>query len=97
MESSNLCSSRLLIGVIIFLSSILVPGTLAQAQAYLFNSSYIATGGNPLGAVVEDFNRDGRSDLASINYDNTVSIMLGNLAMCSVCRSNMPLEHRRLR
>jgi FG-GAP-like repeat len=77
MESSNLCSSRLLIGVITFLSSILVPGTLAQAQAYLFNSSYIATGGNPLGAVVEDFNRDGRSDLASINYDNTVSIMLG--------------------
>jgi hypothetical protein len=77
MLTSKLRSARFLVGMMTCLSCILVPGTLARAQAYLFNSSYIASGGSPRGAVVEDFNRDGRSDLASVNYDNTVSIMLG--------------------
>ena len=77
MLTSKLRCARFLVGVMTCLSCILLPGTLARAQAYLFNSSYIASGSSPLWAVVEDFNRDGRSDLASVNYDNTVSIMLG--------------------
>lgn len=55
----------------------LLPGTIAAAQDYLYDSSRVVTGGSPAGAVVVDFNGDGRSDIATVNSQNTVSVMLG--------------------
>jgi len=53
------------------------PGASVSAQAYLYNYLYVDAGNSPLGAVLADFNRDGRNDLAAVNYENTVSVMLG--------------------
>jgi len=49
----------------------------ASAQGYLYGYSYVGSGSGPLKAVLADFNSDGRNDLATVNYDNTVSVMLG--------------------
>ncbi len=47
-------------------------GTFAPARAY-------ATGGNPQGVAIADFNGDGKPDLAVANYnDATISVLLGN-------------------
>ena len=61
---------------------LLLASKAADAQTYLYNYSYFSTGDDPLGAVLVDFNDDGRSDLATvnaatINSDGTVSVMLG--------------------
>jgi hypothetical protein len=55
----------------------LLLSTPGNAQAFLYNYSYVGAGNSPLGAVIANFNRDGRSDLATVNYDNTVSVILG--------------------
>ena len=66
--------------LVVFLSLVgylVLASTGADAQAYLYNSSYFSAGNSPLGAVLADFNHDGRSDLATVNYENGVSVMLG--------------------
>src|ERR1700719_3934201 len=61
--------------VAIHLAALCVP---AAAQTYFYEYGNFATGNNPSGFITADFNRDGKTDLAVINYtDNTVSILLG--------------------
>jgi hypothetical protein len=50
---------------------------MAAAQSYLYGYSDLVTGPDPLSAVLADFNHDGRIDIATVNYDSTVSVMLG--------------------
>jgi hypothetical protein len=49
----------------------------AEAQSFLYNYSAVISGSEPMAAIFQDFNGDGRIDLASLNGTNTVSIMLG--------------------
>jgi hypothetical protein len=62
--------------LLVCLSWFQLAGSL-KAQTYLYNYSYVKAGNGPLGAVLGDFNHDGRIDLATVNDDNTVSVMLG--------------------
>ena len=65
--------SVLLMAMAVFLLSAAV-----QAQNFLYNVSELVAGSEPSGVIFDDFNRDGRIDLAVANYgDNTVSIFLG--------------------
>src|SRR6478735_1158245 len=73
MLSSKRCST--LTGVL-FSCCLLFPGTNALAQAYLYDYSYPKTGTSPLAAVIADINGDGRPDFATVDYDNTVSVVL---------------------
>lgn len=77
MPYTKRCAPSVLVIFLVFLGYILLAGTAADAQAYLYNYSYFGAGNSPLGAVLSDFNHDGRSDLAAVNYGNTVSVMLG--------------------
>jgi hypothetical protein len=53
-------------------------GGVAQAQSYLFDHAGLATGNEPVGVIVADFNHDHRLDFAVTNFaDNTVSVFLG--------------------
>ena len=49
----------------------------AEAQSFLYNYSAVKSGSDTIAAIFQDFNGDGRIDLASLNGTNTVSIMLG--------------------
>src|SRR5580704_8269302 len=49
----------------------------AEAQSFLYNYSAVTSGSDAIAAIFQDFNGDGRFDLASLNGTNTVSIMLG--------------------
>jgi len=77
MPCTKRCAPSVLVVFLVLVGYILLTGTAADAQAYLYNHSYFGAGNSPLGAVLADFNHDGRSDLAAVNYDNTVSVMLG--------------------
>jgi hypothetical protein len=77
MLCTKRCGSALLVIFLSLVGYLLLSSTAADAQAYLYNYSYVGAGNSPLGAVLADFNHDGRSDLAVVNYDNTVSVMLG--------------------
>jgi hypothetical protein len=53
-------------------------GPIAIAQNYLFGRLPLPTGDGPAGVIIADFNRDGKPDIATTNFnDNTVSIVLG--------------------
>ena len=71
------CKASILILLLTLLGYCLLPGTIAGAQSYLYDYSSVGTGPSPLGAVVADFNGDGRIDIATVNYQNTVSVILG--------------------
>jgi len=50
----------------------------ASAQSYVFGRADFTTGIGPQSAIVADFNRDGKPDVAVVNEGaNTVSILLG--------------------
>jgi hypothetical protein len=50
----------------------------ASAQSYVFGRADFMTGIGPQSAIVADFNRDGKPDVAVVNEGaNTVSILLG--------------------
>jgi FG-GAP-like repeat len=71
------CAAPILILCLTLLGYCLLPGARAAAQSYVYDYARVGTGASPLAAVVADFNRDGRIDIATVNYDNTVSVMLG--------------------
>src|SRR5258708_3899948 len=77
MPHTKRCGPSVLVIFLVFLGYIVLASTAADAQAYLYNYSYFGAGNSPLRAVLADFNHDGRNDLAAVNYDNAVSIMLG--------------------
>src|SRR5580704_12453411 len=77
MPYSKRCAPSLLAISLSLVGYLLLTSTAAEAQAYLYNYSYIGAGNGPLGAVLADFNHDGRSDLATVDYGNGVSVMLG--------------------
>jgi hypothetical protein len=52
-------------------------GESAKAQSFLYNYSSVLSGSEPFAVIFQDFNGDGRIDLAALNGTNTVSIMLG--------------------
>lgn len=51
-------------------------------------ASNFATGDTPISVITDDFNRDGKLDLATANVDSdTVSVLLGDGAAASTRRS----------
>jgi hypothetical protein len=77
MLCTQRCASSVFVILLGLVGYLLLASIPADAQAYLYNSSYFSAGNSPLGAVLADFNHDGRNDLAAVNYENTVSVMLG--------------------
>ena len=77
MNCLRQCAASIPILLLTLLGYCLLPGTIAGAQSYLYDYSSVGTGPSPLGAVVADFNGDGRIDIATVNYQNTVSVILG--------------------
>jgi hypothetical protein len=77
MPCTKRCASSVLVIFLSLVGYLLLSSTTADAQAYLYNYSYVGAGNSPLGAVLADFNHDRRTDFAAVNYDNTVSVMLG--------------------
>lgn len=77
MNCLRQCAASILTLLLTLLGYCLLPGTIAAAQGYLYDYSGVGTGPSPLGAVVADFNGDGRIDIATVNYQNTVSVILG--------------------
>jgi len=58
--------------------AVLLHSVAVKAQNFLYNVSEVVAGNEPAGVILDDFNRDGRIDLAVANYgDNTVSIFMG--------------------
>jgi hypothetical protein len=49
----------------------------ANAQSFLYNYSAVNSGSEPFATIFQDFNGDGRIDLASLDATNSISIMLG--------------------
>ncbi len=76
MNCLRRCAASVFIICLTLLGYCLLPGTIAIAQTYLYDYSRVTAGGSPLGAVVADFNGDGRTDIATVNSQNTVSVML---------------------
>ena len=77
MNALRQCAASILILLLTIFGYSSLFGTVAAAQAYLYDYSAVTIGGGPLAAVVADFNGDGRLDIATVNYANTVSVMLG--------------------
>lgn len=63
----------------------------AEAQSFLYNYSTVSSGSEPMAAIFQDFNGDGRIDLASLNGTNTVSIMLGQANAAFAPPVNYPI------
>jgi hypothetical protein len=76
MRFSNFNAAKRSILTIVVAMAGLLPGS-AQAQSYLYNDSFVSAGYSASVAIFADFNKDGRQDLATLNGDNTVSIILG--------------------
>lgn len=67
-------SSRYLLTFMVFLGTFCSN---APAQNYVFGRADFPTGIGPQSAIVADFNRDGKTDIAVVNSgDNTVSVLL---------------------
>lgn len=60
---------------------------LGAAGLFQLPGSIFDVPGGPLGLVLADFNADGRIDVATANFDGTVSVLLGALASSSVTLS----------
>lgn len=75
MNTARRLAASIFVSCLTLLGYCLPFGTVA-AQSYLYDYSSVATGPSPLGAVIADFNRDGRIDIATVNSANTVSVML---------------------
>jgi hypothetical protein len=75
--SSKLSGASCLSRLLLVAGCFLLQSTTALAQAYLYDYSYVGTGPSPLGAVIADFNGDGRTDFATVDYTNGVSVVLG--------------------
>ncbi|MHB8218009.1 MAG: FG-GAP-like repeat-containing protein [Candidatus Sulfotelmatobacter sp.] len=63
----------------------------ADAQSFLYNYSAVSSASDPMAVIFEDFNGDGRVDLASLNGTNTVSIMLGEANAAFAPPVNYPI------
>ena len=69
-------SSGFVVALPILLS--LAIATNSPAQSFVYNRATFATGAQPNGVVMADFNGDGRLDLAVANSNDTaISILLG--------------------
>ena len=58
-----------------------LPGVwvlLGDGTGGLGTKTYFATGGTPYSVTTDDFNRDGKPDLAAANQKGTVSVLLGD-------------------
>jgi hypothetical protein len=79
LQQSKMARSVVVFVIVVGFSVGFVSPT-AQAQNYLFDRAGFATGNDPAGVVVADFNHDRRLDLAVTNFvDNTVAVLLGTL------------------
>lgn len=75
MFRSDRCT-RVALSIVLIFPFALAVGS-ADAQSFLYDYSAVVSGSSPMAAIAGDFNGDGRTDLASLDYANTVSIMLG--------------------
>jgi hypothetical protein len=90
MFCSERCIRLTSVILLTFLSFGLTIGS-AEAQSILYNYSAVNSGSDPMAAIFQDFNGDGRIDLASLNGTNTVSIMLGQANAAFAPPVNYPI------
>ena len=71
-------TQSLSLGLILLVAGLVAPKSFAARPTFLTASLY-STGRNPAAATVQDFNNDGKADIATANTgDNTVSLLLGD-------------------
>jgi len=92
MFRSERCTRLTLVILLIFLSFDLTSRA-AEAQSFLYNYSAVGSGSDPMAVIFQDFNGDGRIDLASLNGTNTVSIVLGETNATFALPVNYPISN----
>jgi hypothetical protein len=90
MFRSEQCPRLTLVILLTFFSFDLTVRS-AEAQSFLYNYSAVSSGSGPMAVIFQDFNGDGRIDLASLNDTNAVSIMLGEANAAFAPPVNYPI------
>src|SRR6267142_2534439 len=71
-------NQSLILFLTLLLAGLISPNSFAAHPTFLTASLY-PTGQNPAAATVQDFNNDGKADVATANTgDKNVSVLLGN-------------------